>query len=55
MQNIQSLVLTSYMSSWKKYINTDARGDKLISLDNENKDLLFNEVIDRNSTENHPK
>lgn len=42
MQNIQSLVLTS---SRKKYINTDAGGDKLISLDNEKKDLLSNEVI----------
>ena len=41
-QNIQSLVLTS---SRKKYINTDAGGDKLISLDNEKKELLCEEVI----------
>jgi len=37
MQNIQSLVLTS---SRKKYINTDAGGDKLISLDNEKASIL---------------
>jgi hypothetical protein len=37
MQNIQSLILTS---SRKKYINTDAGGDKLISLDNEKKQLM---------------
>jgi len=37
MQNIQSLVLTS---SRKKYINTDAGGDKLLSLDNEKKEIL---------------
>ena len=37
MQNIQSLVLTS---SRKKYINTDAGGDKLLSLDKEKKALL---------------
>jgi hypothetical protein len=37
MQNIQSLVLTS---SRKKYINTDAGGDKLLSLDNEKAQLL---------------
>jgi len=37
MQNIQSLVLTS---SRKKYINTDAGGDQLVSLDNEKKELV---------------
>lgn len=37
MQNIQSLVLTS---SRKKYINTDAGGDKLLSLDGEKAQLL---------------
>lgn len=37
MQNIQSLVLTS---SRKKYINTDAGGDKLLSLDAEKVQLL---------------
>ena len=37
MQNIQTLVLTS---SRKKYINTDAGGDKLMSLDNEKSTIL---------------
>jgi len=37
MQNIQTLVLTS---SRKKYINTDAGGDKLLSLDNEKAQLI---------------
>lgn len=40
MQNIQSLVLTS---SRKKYINTDAGGDKLLSLDTEKAQLLHND------------
>lgn len=38
MQNIQSLVLTS---SRKKYIFTDAGGDRLASLDAEKKELIL--------------
>ena len=44
MQNIQSLVLTS---SRKKYINTDAGGDQLMSLDAEKKTILKAESVIR--------
>ena len=43
MQNIQTLVLTS---SRKKYINTDAGGDKLLSLDNEKNQFLNSDSLE---------
>jgi len=53
MQNIQSLVLTS---SRKKYINTDAGGDKLLSLDGEQKVIVQDEkfalTIKKNTSSN---
>jgi hypothetical protein len=50
MQNIQTLVLTS---SRKKYINTDAGGDSLISLDAEKITLLKTDALERHPLRPH--